>query len=202
MTTERTEPQHGPAPDGQGRLAEEHALDQAALARTLPEKGEEREGPPAAPVSPSEGPTRVLPPTNARLGRRTRVLGALVAGAVLFLAGIQCQKLTGGAPPGPGETETTATQTTTAPVPVAPATQVVYGEITAIRGPFLYVREGNGHVVRVRTGGATRTSRGSPASRAGVAPGETVVAELQAPGGAPATAISVTVLPSRSSARP
>lgn len=215
MTPERTEAEQHAAADGDGRLRAEHDLDEAALEQTLPaaehpaSAQDPLPGPEEAAAAerpaPSEAPTDPLPAAPAPalpssggwgLRRRTRILLGLLVGGLLFLAGIQCQKLTAGGPGPPGPPAGAPRDATSTAPPGGPSPRVVSGEIVALRGSVLYVREADGDVVRLEAGGASRVFRGAPADLGGVRPGEMVVAELQPGGGEPA-AISLTVLPSR-----
>lgn len=193
MSSERTEPQQGASTGAEDRLKEEHELDEAALARALPDgaAAPTERLPAAVPGAPGR------PPAGGGLRRRTLVLLAVVAGGLLFLAGIQCQKLTGGGP-GPRNGQAPAgSETVTSAQPAAPDPRIVHGEIVALRGTTLYVREGDGDVVRMQAGGASRVYRGRAAGVAGVRPGERVVAEVQPGDAGEPTAISLTVLPPR-----
>lgn len=194
MTPEPTDTeQPGVAADGQGRLEAEHDLDQAALARTLPDGEEAPTEPLPAPAAPAAA---TAPPPVGGLRRRTRLLLGVLVGGLLFLAGIQCQKLVGAGAGPPGAQPPAETDTDTSTRPGAPAPRIVQGEIVAVRASTLYVREADGDIVRMRAAGASRVFRGQPDELRSVRPGEAVVAELQ-PGDGEATAISLTVLPAR-----
>ena len=85
------------ADERERRLEAEHELDDAALRESLP-PAESADGPArdgVAPVGPTPEPTTVPPPRTG-MPRRTRILIGLVLAALVFLAGVQFQKLAGG----------------------------------------------------------------------------------------------------------
>lgn len=185
----------GPASEGDGhpeaeavrRLEEEHDRDEAALAEALREDARRHDG---------EGEGRPRPTTSTWLGlpRRTRVLVLAVAGGLLLLAGIQVGKLTAGGerspePPAPGGADR-------APAPpVAAASELTRGEIVAIAGSILYVRDPDGRTVALRTTPPPRVARAQPVVAGDLRPGDAIVAESsRAPDGR-LTARSITVLP-------
>ena len=181
-----------PAPDQppqeETRLEEERALDRAALAQALPGEG-------VRPATPEDAVTAAPAPSRSGLGlrRRTWALLAVIVGGLCFLGGIQVQKLAGGAPASPVEAPPTAGGQ--APVPAEPADVLVAGEILAIRGSTLYVREPGGRTVTVHATPGARVARGAPVDLGSVRPGETVVASSHRAADGRLAATSLTVVP-------
>jgi hypothetical protein len=185
----------GPAGEGDGhpeadavrRLEEEHDRDEAALAEAL---GED------ARLHDSEGAGRPRPASSPWLGlpRRTRVLVLGVAGGLVLLAGIQVGKLTGGGerwpePPGPGRADRAA------PRSAAADSGLTRGEIVAIAGSTLYVRDPDGRTVALRTTPPPRVARAQPVAPGDLRPGDAIVAESSRAADGRLTARSITVLP-------
>lgn len=168
----------------------EHELDRQALDEALPPGGGN-----AGAVAPSE---QVPPPRRPPRRRRTRVLLIVIAAGIVFLAGMQLGKLTAGlAPPAgqPGAATSATGATGTVPEPPAGGAQLTFGEVEAVRGDTLYVREPSGLTVRVQANPGARVERGRPVALGDVRPGELVAAQVRrAPDGRLA-ASSITVLP-------
>lgn len=124
------------------------------------------------------------PPPTRRVPAVTFVLGALLIGLLFFFAGVEVQKLLGSsAPPpvvqgGPGGDD-----------------GLVGGEVLAVRGDTLYVREADGTTLKLRTRPDSRVARGRPADPDSVRPGETIVVETAGRGAD--TVRSLTVVPSK-----
>jgi hypothetical protein len=124
------------------------------------------------------------PPPARRVPVATIVLGALLVGMLFFFAGVQVQKLLG----------------TAAPAPVVQGGTggddgLVGGEVLAVRGEDLYVREADGTTVKLRTRPDSRVARGRPADPGSVRPGQTVVVETAGRGSD--TVRTLTVVPSK-----
>lgn len=162
------------AAERERRLEAEHELDAVALRESLP-LADPSDGRTGDGVAPTPEPAATVPPPRTGMPRRTRVLVGLVLAALVFLAGVQFQKLAGGgggqsAPP---DTASTPGATTTA-APLPPA--VTYGEIVAIRGTTLYIRDADGQTFTVLATPGSRIVRGQPIALREIRPGETIVA--------------------------
>jgi hypothetical protein len=170
------------------RLQQEHDLDEAALADTLPEDDRRHSG---------EAGERRRPTPSAWLGlpRRTRVLMLLVVGGLLVLVGIQLGKLTGGDRPVPATAPGGAARS--APSPDRPGSDFTRGEIVAIAGSTVYVRGPDGRTVALRTTPPPRVGRAQPAAPGDLRPGDAIVAESTRGPDGRLTARSITVLPPR-----
>jgi hypothetical protein len=124
------------------------------------------------------------PPPVRRLPAVTFVLGALLVGLLFFFAGVEVQKHLGSTPPapvvqgGPGGDD-----------------GIVGGEVIAVRGETLYVREADGTTVKLRTRPDSRVARARPARVDDVRPGQTIVVETGGHGAD--TVRSLTVIPPR-----
>ena len=167
---------HEPYPDAayEQHLAGEREQDRLA---------EEELEPPEETGAPPAPPARRVPVLTA-------VLGALLIAFVFLLAGIQLQKLLGGsgsapAPSGAGGSQPSDDDGLTA------------GEIIAVRGATIYVREADGQTVKLRTASDSRVALGRPASSSAIRPGQEVVVESAPRAGSEALARSITVVPPR-----
>lgn len=185
------------AAERERRLEAEHELDGAALRESLPpaEPRYGSAGDGAPPPAPAPGTASAVPPPRAGTPRRTRILAAGVLAALVFLAGVQFQKLVGGprgAPENapPGTADTPGEGTTPAPLPPA----VTYGEIVAIRGAMLYVRDADGQTFTVRATPGSRITRGQPIALGEIRPGETIVAQTRRDADGRLASSSITVV--------
>jgi len=159
------------------RLAEEQRLDQTAL-DTIPSS--------EAPLEPM---ARLdIAPPGGGLRRRTRVLLTLIAGGAIFLAGLQFERLVrGGGPPVPSTPPT--------PSMVAPPT-IIRGQVVAIDGSTLYVREPGGRTFTLHATRQSRVARGQPVQLRLIRPGEMILADSRAAANGRLVARSITVVPS------
>lgn len=180
------------------RLEAEHELDRTALRESLPpaDPGDGRAGDGAVPPASAPEAPATVPPPRAGMPRRTRILIGLVAAAVVFLAGVQFQKLAGGggrpqSTPS-GAVDTPGASTTPAPLPAA----VTYGEIVAIRGATLYVRDTEGQTFTVLATPGSRIVRGQPIALREIRPGETIVAQARRDANGRLAATTITVVES------
>ncbi len=197
MTFDDPEPA-APAAERERRLAAEHELDDAALRESLPladgHDGHVGDGVP--PTAPAPETAATVPPPRTGMARRTRILIGLVLAALVFLAGVQFQKLAAGSGPQNAQPGTAGTPGTpgaaTTPAPLPPA--VTYGEIVAIRGTMLYVRDADGQTFTVRATPGSRIVRGEPISLRGIRPGETIVAQARRDPDGRLTATTITVV--------
>ena len=166
------------AAERERQLQAEHELDDAALRESLP-VADGHVGDGALPPAPASGTAATVPPPRNGMARRTRILIGLVLAALVFLAGVQFQKLAAGSgepqSAAPGATDPAGAVTTPAPLPPA----VTYGEIVAIRGTTLYVRDADGQTFTVRATPGSRIVRGEPIALRGIRPGETIVAQAR-----------------------
>ena len=188
------------AAERERRLEAEHELDDEALRESLP-PAESADGPArdgVAPVGPTPEPATTVPPPRTGMPRRTRILIGLVLAALVFLAGVQFQKLAGGlggaresAQPGTAGTPGTPGASTT-PAPLPPA--VTYGEIVAIRGTTLYVRDADGQTFTVLASPGSRIVRGQPIALREIRPGETIVARARRDSDGRLAATTITVV--------
>lgn len=167
------------AAERERRLEAEHELDAVALRESLP-LADPSDGRTGDGVAPTPEPAATVPPPRTGMPRRTRVLIGLVLAALVFLAGVQFQKLAAGlggagesAQPGTAGTPGTPGAPTT-PAPLPPA--VTYGEIVAIRGTTLYIRDADGQTFTVLATPGSRIVRGQPIALREIRPGETIVA--------------------------
>ncbi len=133
----------------------------------------------AAPAPPARG----IPATTA-------VLGVLLVGFLFLLAGIELQKLLGTPAPTPAPAGGPAGGE-------ASRDGLTAGQIVAVRGRILYVREPDGHIVKLRTGPDSRLALGRPVGPAAIRPGQEVVVQSSPRAGADAPVRSVTVVPPR-----
>jgi len=166
------------------RLEAEHELDRTALRESLP-LGDGHAGDGSTPVAPAPETAAVVPPPRTGMPRRTRILAAIVVAALVFLAGVQFQKLAGG---GGGP------QNAAPAAPGSPPPAVTFGEIVAIRGTTLYVRDADGQTFTVLATPGSRIVRGQPIALREVRPGETVVARTRRDANGRLAATTITVV--------